>query len=158
MSGVSSQSSRHYQGNSASGQVNAYFGDNVTNIKNQIITATTGPTTPGSRFHNKHFEVPRAPSPAFTGREEICERLHARCLPSSKPNLQPQQKRFVIHGLGGSGKTQVCLKFAEDHCEEWASPTCFDTLLILTMLQILGYILDGRKQHRELGTWLSAGG
>ncbi|KAL8719057.1 MAG: hypothetical protein Q9225_003891 [Loekoesia sp. 1 TL-2023] len=119
MSGVSSQSNRLYQGNSASGQANAHFGDNVTNIENQIISAITAPTAPDSRFRNKHFVVPRDPSPTFTGREEICEKLHARCLPSSKPNLQPQQKRYVIHGLGGSGKTQICLKFVEDHREEF---------------------------------------
>ncbi|KAI4221929.1 MAG: hypothetical protein L6R40_008609 [Gallowayella cf. fulva] len=77
------------------------------------------PTTPPSRFRNKYFEVPRNPSSVFTGREEICEQLHACCSPSGKTNIQRQQKRFVIHGLGGSGKTQVCLKFAEDHREEF---------------------------------------
>ena len=50
------------------------------------------------------------------------KRLQARCLPTSKPNTQQQQqqqqKMFVIHGLGGSDKTQVCLKFAEDYREE----------------------------------------
>ncbi|KAL8808950.1 MAG: hypothetical protein Q9223_007971, partial [Gallowayella weberi] len=75
------------------------------------------PTTLPSRFYNKYFEVPRNPSSVFTGREEVCERLHARCSLSGQTNIQRQQKRFVIHGLGGSGKTQVCLKFAEDHRE-----------------------------------------
>ncbi|KAL8996607.1 MAG: hypothetical protein Q9188_006530 [Gyalolechia gomerana] len=79
----------------------------------------TGPTTPSSCFRNKYFEVPRNPISVFTGREEVCEQLHAHCSPSGKTNIQRQQKRFVIHGLGGSGKTQVCLKFAEDHREEF---------------------------------------
>ncbi|KAI4122620.1 MAG: hypothetical protein LQ338_005714 [Usnochroma carphineum] len=74
-----------------------------------------GTPTPASRFHNKHFEVPRNASPVFTGREEIGKLLQARCLPSNTPDIQSQQRRFVIYGLGGSGKTQVCLKFAEDH-------------------------------------------
>ncbi|KAL8921610.1 MAG: hypothetical protein Q9172_003935 [Xanthocarpia lactea] len=78
-----------------------------------------GPNSPASRFRNKHFEVPRNPSSAFTGREEICKQLQAHCLLSSKLNPRRQQKRFVIHGLGGSGKTQVCLKFAQDHREEF---------------------------------------
>ncbi|KAL8786147.1 MAG: hypothetical protein Q9195_008326 [Heterodermia aff. obscurata] len=77
------------------------------------------PTTPPSRFRNKHFEVPRNTSPVFTGREEVCELLHARCLLPGKPHTQRQQKRFVIHGLGESGKTQICLKFAKDHREEF---------------------------------------
>ncbi|KAI9866891.1 MAG: hypothetical protein M1813_000833 [Trichoglossum hirsutum] len=29
------------------------------------------------------------------------------------------QKRFVLYGLGGSGKTQVCLKFAQDYREKF---------------------------------------
>ncbi|KAK3176125.1 hypothetical protein OEA41_007447 [Lepraria neglecta] len=90
----------------ATGQAKVHIGD---------IHNHASPSTPISRFRNKHFEVPRDPSPTFTGREEICEQLRARCSPSSKPNTQRQQKRFVIHGLGGSGKTQVGLKFAEDH-------------------------------------------
>ncbi|KAL8943854.1 MAG: hypothetical protein Q9211_000821 [Gyalolechia sp. 1 TL-2023] len=76
------------------------------------------PTTPTTRFHNEYYEIPRDPSPVFTGREEIGKLLEARCLPSSVPENQRQQRRFVIYGLGGSGKTQVCLKFAEDHREK----------------------------------------
>ena len=83
-----------------------------------FIAGTTGPTISTSPFRNKHFEVPRNASPTFTGREEICEQLQARCLPSSEPDTHRQQKRSVIYGLGGSGKTQICLKFAEDHREE----------------------------------------
>jgi len=74
--------------------------------------------SPPSPFHNKHFDVPRNASSAFTGREEICEQLQVRCLPSSTPNAGGQQKKYVIYGLGRSGKTQVCLKFVEDHREE----------------------------------------
>ena len=86
----------------------------------QLLTARgdLDPTPLTYRFHNKHFEVPRNPSSVFTGREEIGKRLQSHCLPSNTLNLQQQQKRFVIHGLGGLGKTQVCLKFAEDHREE----------------------------------------
>jgi hypothetical protein len=100
----------------------------------------------------------RNASPAFIGREEICEQLHARCLPSTKPNLQRQQKRFVIHGLGESGKTQVCLKFAKDYGEEWASLVCVLSLLVMMVLQILGDILGERKQCREPKMRLFAGG
>ena len=71
-----------------------------------------------SPFRNKYFEVPRNTTSTFTGREEICEQLRVRCLPSSMPNIRGQQKRYVIHGLGGLGKTQICLKFVEDHREE----------------------------------------
>ncbi|KAL6714664.1 hypothetical protein ACLMJK_008089 [Lecanora helva] len=79
----------------------------------------SNPAAPPSPFRNKHFEVPRNASTAFTGREDVCEQLRARCLPSSTSDRRGQQKRYVIHGLGGSGKTQVCLKFVEDHREEF---------------------------------------
>ena len=75
-----------------------------------------------SSFRNEYFEVPRNASPAFTGRAEVCEQLQAGCLPSSQPHIRRQQQRFVIYGLGGSGKTQICLKFAEDHREESVYP------------------------------------
>lgn len=72
---------------------------------------------PVARFHNKYYEIPRHPSPLFTGRKEIREELQNKCLPPS-PDPQTRQKRYVIYGLGGSGKTQICLKFAEDHREK----------------------------------------
>ena len=57
----------------------------------------------------------------FTPRHEIYKQMGASCLISNQHKAQ--QKRFVIHGLGGSGKTQLYLKFAEDHREEYASST-----------------------------------
>src|SRR5271168_1931489 len=98
------------------------------------------------RFHNKHYEIPRNPSPVFTGREEIRERLRASCLPSSSSDSL-QQKRFVIYGLGGSGKTQLCLKFAEDHRERYVSRACGVMSVCNqgpTRLQVLGHLLDRR--------------
>ena len=69
--------------------------------------------------HNKYFEVSRSVSSIFTGREVICRDLEERCLPSDPPSAQKTQKRYVLYGLGGSGKTQICLKFAQDHCERY---------------------------------------
>jgi tetraacyldisaccharide-1-P 4'-kinase len=68
-------------------------------------------------FHNKHFEVPHTVSSVFTGREDVYQRLSEACLPSNAREGQRVQKRFVLYGLGGSGKTQICLKFAQDHRE-----------------------------------------
>ena len=58
--------------------------------------------------------LPRRSSPLFTGRQEILHRLShqlARGLSISRrgPSI------FVIVGRGGTGKSEVCLKFAEDH-------------------------------------------
>ena len=67
--------------------------------------------------HNKYYEVPHRISPIFTGRDDIAEELHKSCLPPEPSYTQKQQKRYVLHGLGGSGKTQICLRFAEDNRE-----------------------------------------
>lgn len=64
----------------------------------------------------KLWIVPRAASPLYTGRGELSERL-AQVF-SNDPLTPPKRQRtFVIIGLGGTGKSEVCLKFAEDHDE-----------------------------------------
>lgn len=69
--------------------------------------------------YNKFYEVPHNVSSIFTGRDDISGRLRAKCLPSESAIRQKEQKRFVLYGLGGIGKTQICLKFAQDHQERY---------------------------------------
>ena len=57
--------------------------------------------------------VPRNSSSVFTGREKLIGRLEACLLTSSQSHQSSNQKRFVLVGLGGTGKSEVCLKFAE---------------------------------------------
>lgn len=71
---------------------------------------------------NKYYNVPRSASSQFTGREDIAQRLLETCSPNSASKAQTVQKRFVLYGLGGSGKTQVCLKFAQVHREKYVFP------------------------------------
>lgn len=59
---------------------------------------------------NKHYLVPFTVSKNYTGRDQL-----ARCLQEKILAPNKQQKRFVLYGLGGSGKTQFCLKFARDN-------------------------------------------
>src|ERR1700733_13506500 len=73
------------------------------------------------RFYNRYYEIPRNPSSAFTQRDDVYTQLREACLPSDDPALQPRQRRFVLYGLGGSGKTQLCLKFAEEYREKCVS-------------------------------------
>jgi hypothetical protein len=62
----------------------------------------------------------------FTGRKDILDQLKSRLLAEcsyaqqqqQKQQQQHRQKRFVLHGLGGCGKTQLCLKFVEEHREK----------------------------------------
>ncbi|KAI9762272.1 MAG: hypothetical protein M1835_008046, partial [Candelina submexicana] len=64
---------------------------------------------------NEHFHVPYNASSIFTGRIDVFKRIEESIL--SRPGTEDlsMQKRFILYGLGGSGKTQSCLKFIQDH-------------------------------------------
>lgn len=70
---------------------------------------------------NQHFRIPHSVSSIFTGRKEISKDLEGKILASSDKKTSRQQKRFVCYGLGGSGKTQFCLKFVQENRERYAS-------------------------------------
>ena len=82
---------------------------------------------------NKHFDIPQIVSSNFIGREAELEELKDAFFPSSDDHDNKVQKRFVISGLGGSGKTQWCCKFAQDYRKQYAihfwslSPANHDT-------------------------------
>ena len=64
---------------------------------------------------NELYVVPRCSSNYFTGRK-----MQAKILKDSFSAIGQRSKKhahrvFVIYGLGGSGKTQFCLKYVEDN-------------------------------------------
>ncbi|KAF2625473.1 hypothetical protein BU25DRAFT_473452 [Macroventuria anomochaeta] len=59
---------------------------------------------------NVHWMVPRAVNSLFTGRSEVVERMQS-ALRNNGPDAT-KQKRVVITGIGGMGKSEVCLKVA----------------------------------------------
>ena len=64
---------------------------------------------------NVHFIVPRSASSLFTGRADTANLLRQKIVSTPFGRGHHQHKIFVIWGLGGSGKTQFCLKFVEDN-------------------------------------------
>ncbi|KAH0556587.1 hypothetical protein GP486_005564 [Trichoglossum hirsutum] len=68
---------------------------------------------------NKHYLVTGNVSPVFTGRGDVMKLLEENCLPQRTPDISKEQKRCVLYGLGGAGKTQTCLKFAQDYREKF---------------------------------------
>lgn len=68
-------------------------------------------------FYNKHYRVPYNLSGIFTGRDNVLQKLRDGCLPPKPEGRLTEQKRFVLYGLGGSGKTQTCIKFAQEYRE-----------------------------------------
>jgi hypothetical protein len=54
----------------------------------------------------------------FTGREDILQQPD-QCFDPSKASVHARQQHvFVLHGLGGAGKTQIALKFI-DKFSDW---------------------------------------
>ena len=66
---------------------------------------------------NKFFFIPQVVSSIFTGREDAASIVAESLLAGGGSTFSRNQRRFVIHGIGGSGKTQFCSKFAQDHRE-----------------------------------------
>ena len=63
--------------------------------------------------------VTRRVNPVFTGREEEIKDLQRSLCPSQSIKLLAiWPKIYVIHGLGGAGKSEVALKFAYDNRAE----------------------------------------
>jgi len=64
---------------------------------------------------NKYFSIPEPVSSIYTGREGLLDDLRRMMFASASAAQGHTQRRFVIYGLSGSGKTQFCCKFAQDH-------------------------------------------
>ena len=56
------------------------------------------------------WNVPHRRNPFFTGREEILRRIKSAITITRDVNMQ---RRFVITGIGGQGKSEICLKIAD---------------------------------------------
>jgi hypothetical protein len=66
---------------------------------------------------NVHWKVPRMVNSLFTGRAKLLERIkHA----ARKDILEA--KIFVITGIGGLGKSEICLRVVNDMRQEYATP------------------------------------
>ncbi|CZR68764.1 uncharacterized protein PAC_18663 [Phialocephala subalpina] len=68
---------------------------------------------------NQHWIVPRQINPHFTGRTQILQTLREKLCTGKDDTHEKVQKRFVIRGMGGSGKSEVCLKFAYENRENF---------------------------------------
>jgi Mrp family chromosome partitioning ATPase len=111
MSGVGSsfRSDAPIQAGNVLQGLNLNGGHNTFNFTNKDGSAPDRDN--GAR--NVHWKVPRRPSTLFTGRTELIARI--------KDFMQADSQRdrvFVITGLGGSGKSEVCLKIANEMRQE----------------------------------------
>ena len=67
-----------------------------------------------SRVQNDLPFVPQRPnsSALFTGHDDIIKRLKDHFAPQDEGDQC--RKSFLLYGMGGIGKTQICLKFVEE--------------------------------------------
>ncbi len=64
---------------------------------------------------NVPIRARHAVTPLFKGRQKILERLSEYF--SARGDGGHPRREFLLHGVGGCGKSQIALKFAEDYEE-----------------------------------------
>lgn len=64
---------------------------------------------------NEWFIIPRCSSTYFTGRRLHADAVREKLGPVSHLEEANRHRICVIYGLGGAGKTQFCLRYAEDN-------------------------------------------
>jgi len=57
------------------------------------------------------------PSPIFTGREEILQKLEAFF--GARQHGSSPRREYLLCGMGGAGKTQIALKFIDEYEDRW---------------------------------------
>lgn len=84
----------------------------------------------GANIHgNVHWMVPRAVNSLFTGRSDLLSRIQ-RALQSESVSAAQFQRRFVITGLGGQGKSEICLQSASLMKQKYVLPTALEDLQV----------------------------
>ena len=63
--------------------------------------------------------IPLTPNPSnrFTGRMEVVAKLKSHFFTNTNDAVK-KRKFFLLYGMGGIGKTQICLKFLEDMSDQ----------------------------------------
>ncbi|KAF6223218.1 hypothetical protein HO133_000060 [Letharia lupina] len=109
---------------------------------------------------NVHWMVPKKANKLFTGRTRILEKLgHSLASQSPSSSVSEEQKIFVIVGYGGIGKSEVCLKFANDHRQHFWGVFWIDASSEETAKQSfidIGKLCGGKAEtFEQVKTWLA---
>ena len=88
---------------------------------------------------NELFIVPHWPSNYFTGRRMDARFVKEKLNPSKRQLTKNTQNIFDIYGLGGSGKTQFCLKYIQDNRSRYGLLQCFLESLKFLLTAHLSY-------------------
>lgn len=95
-----------------------------------------------------HWHLPSPRNPFFTGREDILEAMHQHL---STGEARALTSSFVLHGLGGVGKTQIALEYAYRYALEYTAIFWInaETSESITSSYLSMAALLGLPAHRE---------
>ena len=69
----------------------------------------------GSTTESRRSTKPPGPTKGFTGRIDILNKLSTYFSETTASVACATQRVFVLFGMGGAGKTQIALKFVNEH-------------------------------------------
>ena len=95
----------------------------MTVIQMQAKLETMQIKKPEQPSITKRLKIVTLPLPAkfFTGRDEYLKTIETSFdFPKTSLDLG-EQRRFVLHGTGGMGKTQLALKFLDEHRDKYVN-------------------------------------
>lgn len=90
---------------------------NLKSVTSRLEHMESAPADHAKPSGNVHWMIPRTVNSLFTGRAELLDRIRDAVNGNVNYNAR-EQKRFIISGLGGQGKSEVCLMVANLMREE----------------------------------------
>lgn len=82
------------------------------------------------------FQLSRARNHGFSGREDLLDKLHRALGHGDSPRLnEPRRRVAVVHGLGGIGKTEICVEYAYRYASLFSSIFWIDATSQTTLAQ-----------------------
>lgn len=82
---------------------------------------------------NEHLSLPQKIEKFYTGRLNLSTQVEDAFSTPPSPGQSRLQKRIVIFGMGGFGKTQFCCEYAQRYRYRLADPM-LDRLIVLLVL------------------------
>ncbi|KAJ7895630.1 hypothetical protein B0H14DRAFT_3125286 [Mycena olivaceomarginata] len=134
------------QGPAVYQQYNIYQPEHVTVNNSNARSAAI----PASQIVN-HCPLP---SRMFCGRQDILDKMH--CFFASNAGIQ---NIYVLHGLGGIGKTQIGLKFIQESSSRFSNIFFIDTTTIATIetgLKNIAVVKDSGNSTQDGLLWLTS--
>lgn len=93
--------------------------DGLSYLVTDEIPGVALPLIRSSSKLNKYFEVPYDSNKNYVERLRISVLLDEKVGPAPAEDTSIAKRRVVLFGLGGSGKTEIALRFAERHRQDY---------------------------------------